>query len=47
MIKQKTPIQRRDLESNPGSVVHIVKEEPLRYLLPQKAYAIPTWAQDP
>ncbi len=29
------PIQRRDRESNPDSVVHSAEEVPLRYLLPQ------------
>ena len=30
-------IQRRDRESNPGSVVHNAEEVPLRYLLPQSS----------
>ncbi len=30
-----TKIQRRDGESNPGSVVYNAEEVPLRYLLPQ------------
>ncbi len=34
--RNQMDIQRRDRESNPGLVVHIAKEVPLRYLIPKE-----------